>query len=146
MLVKVPSSQLSGISIAPDQILYFMSIQTAASHGLEYSAALLAPAKRLLFTLQKTRSEVKEMIELTKHRNTAATLTEVSRLSSCSNESPKIVLSGGPKHLQQHHHHHHHHRHRNGGGQPNQVKKFAILMKLENAHLSSDGGRITSLF
>ena len=44
--------------------------------------------------------------------NVYFSLSEVSRLVSNSNESPKIVLSGGPKHLQQHHHHHHHHKHR----------------------------------
>jgi hypothetical protein len=41
------------------------------------------------------------------------------------NESPKIVISGGPKHLQQHHHHHHHHKHRTP---PNNQPQVALTV------------------
>ena len=42
--VQEPSSCLSGAWRVPGQTLYFISIQTAASHGLDNSTALPVPA------------------------------------------------------------------------------------------------------
>ncbi len=97
------------------------SVKSILSKTMENSTKLNEPTK-IRFLKQETRCEMKEMVQLTGSRN-SSTNTEVSRL--VINESPKIVISGGPKHLQQHHHHHHHHKHRTP---PNNQPQVAITV------------------
>ena len=96
-----------------------MSTSLCACKKLFLPIYLLSDVMTKLNGIEENGGEMKEMKPIINHSqhsrqssiNTTC-LSEASRHVSITNESPKIVLSGGPKHLQNHHHHHRHHKHK----------------------------------